>query len=184
MKKNAPLIILDRDGVINIDSPAYVKSAEEWHPIPGSIEAIVAMKKAGYQIALATNQSGIGRGYFDRAGLDGMHAKLQRYLAAYNTQIDAIYHCPHLPDAGCQCRKPEPGMLLQALQDFSQPAATTWMVGDSYKDVQAAIAAGCKPAVVKTGNGLDTITRITTDIPVFNNLQGFAAFLCEIAISH
>lgn len=184
MKKKAPLIILDRDGVINIDSPNYVKSATEWHPIPGSIEAIVALKKAQYTVALATNQSGIGRGYFDKAALDSMHAKLGRLLAVHNTQIDAIYHCPHLPNAGCQCRKPQPGMLLQALEDFSQTAANTWMVGDSYKDVQAALAAGCKPIVVKTGNGLDTIRRITADIPVFDDLQAVAAFLCAETTLH
>ena len=113
-----------------------------------------------------------------------MHAKLGRLLAVHNTQIDAIYHCPHLPNAGCQCRKPQPGMLLQALEDFSQTAANTWMVGDSYKDVQAALAAGCKPIVVKTGNGLDTIRRITADIPVFDDLQAVAAFLCAETTLH
>jgi D-glycero-D-manno-heptose 1,7-bisphosphate phosphatase len=142
------------------------------------------LKHAGYQIAIATNQSGIGRGYFDSKALHDMHAKLGQLLAAYNTQIDAIYHCPHLPDAGCACRKPQPGMLLQALEAFSQPAADTWMVGDSYKDVQAAIAAGCKPMVVRTGNGQDTIKRLSATIPVFENLQAVAAFLCETAISH
>ena len=135
-------------------------------------------------MALVTNQSGIGRGYFDKAALDGMHAKLAQLLAAHHTQIDAIYHCPHLPDAGCDCRKPKPGMLLQALQDFSQAAENTWMVGDSYKDVQAAIAAGCRPIVVKTGNGLDTIKRISDKIPVFDNLQAAVELLCDTTILH
>ena len=113
-----PLIILDRDGVINEDSDAFIKSPQEFIPLPGSLEAIARLNAAGYRVAVATNQSGIARGLFDRATLDAMHQKLDTLLAAVGGHIDALVYCPHAPDAGCDCRKPRPGLLQQIARKF------------------------------------------------------------------
>jgi len=105
------LLILDRDGVINYDSDAYIKSVEEWIPLPGAIEAIAQLSKAGWTVAVATNQSGIARGYYDIATLDAMHARLRTLVAEQGGEVGLVVYCPHGPDEGCDCRKPKPGML-------------------------------------------------------------------------
>ncbi len=153
------LIILDRDGVINKDSANYIRSAEEWIPIPGSIKAIAKLSQAGYAIAIATNQSGLARGYFTENELQAMHEKLIGLVEAAGGKIAVIKYCPHHPEINCSCRKPEPGMILSILKVLDKPASETWMVGDSLKDIQAGKAAGCKTALVKTGNGLKTLSR-------------------------
>jgi D-glycero-D-manno-heptose 1,7-bisphosphate phosphatase len=153
------LIILDRDGVINHDSPHFIKSPDEWVPIPGSIEAIAALKKAGYAVAVCTNQSGVGRGYYDEAMLAKIHAKMSAELADFGFTFDAIAYCPHLPEAGCNCRKPKPGMVLALLKQFNAVPLDTWVVGDSFRDLEAGVAAGCKTLLVKTGNGERTLLK-------------------------
>ena len=147
------LIILDRDGVINHDSDAYIKSADEWRPIAGSLEAIARLTQSGYRIAVATNQAGVARGLLDLSILGQIHSKMQAAVSDAGGHIDAIFFCPHSPDAGCDCRKPKPGLLLEIFSRFGVKAEQTFMVGDSLRDLEAAYSAGCKPILVKTGNG-------------------------------
>ena len=173
------LIILDRDGVINEDSDGYIKSADEFLPIPGSIEAIAKMTMAGFVLAVATNQAGIGRGLFDYRALEAIHGKLYSLVEQAGGKIHMIAHCPHHPDDHCQCRKPEPGLLQQIEQQLKTPVKGAWFVGDSLKDLQVAQKCGCKPALVLTGNGKKTCNSMLQDetlqlTPVFDNLSVFA----------
>jgi len=146
------LVILDRDGTINRASDQFVKSPEEWAPLPGSLEAIGRLNHAGYHVVLATNQSGLGRGLFDIAALNSVHAHMMKALAAYGGRIDAVFYCPHAPDEGCHCRKPEPGLLEQIAQRYGLSSlAEVPYIGDSLRDMQAAANAGCIPHLVCTG---------------------------------
>ncbi|MGD8570768.1 MAG: D-glycero-beta-D-manno-heptose 1,7-bisphosphate 7-phosphatase [Gammaproteobacteria bacterium] len=150
------LIILDRDGVINRDSDNYIKSPEEFIPIAGSLEAIARLTQAGYTVVVATNQSGIARGYFNTATLDAMHDKLRRLLGDHQGRIDGIYYCPHGPDDECDCRKPQPGLLRQIVKDYQVPAGEVGEVvaiGDSLRDLQAAQQLGIRSVLVRTGKG-------------------------------
>lgn len=151
------LIILDRDGVINEDSDAYIKSPDEWKPIPGSLAAISRLTHAGYRIAVATNQSGVGRGLFDLATLGQIHAKMQHAVAAAGGRIDAIFFCPHPADAHCGCRKPRPGMIHEILHRFDVQPGGVFVVGDSLRDLEAGAAAGCRPMLVLSGKGRATM---------------------------
>jgi len=154
------LLILDRDGVINYDSDEYVKTVDEWQPIPGSIEAIAQLSKAGFTIAVATNQSGLARGYFSPETLHLMHSKMRHLVAEQGGHIDHIEYCPHGPDDGCECRKPLPGMINTILDTYPEAEANNvYVVGDSLRDLEAGIAAGCKPLLVRTGKGERTITK-------------------------
>lgn len=147
------LIILDRDGVINHDSPDYIKSPQEWEPIPGSLEAIARLCHADYRVAVASNQSGIGRELFGLDALFAIHDKLQRMVAEFGGRIDAIAYCPHTPDDGCDCRKPEPGLLRQIGERLQYDLRGVPVVGDSLRDIQAAQAVSAIPVLVRTGNG-------------------------------
>lgn len=165
------LIILDRDGVINYDSDAYIKSLEEWIPLPGSIAAIARLSKAGWTVAVATNQSGIGRGYYSEATLQSMHERLCQLVAEQGGQVDLIRYCPHAPEAGCDCRKPLPGLFIQIAEHFNQPLQGVPTVGDSPRDLEAGCAVGCTPYLVRTGKGarsehktLPTGTRVFADL--------------------
>ena len=154
------LVILDRDGTINRASDEFVKSPEEWHPLPGALEAIGRLNHAGYHVVLATNQSGLGRGLFDVATLNSVHAHMIKALAVHGGRLDAIFYCPHAPDEGCHCRKPEPGLLEQIAQRYGLPSlAGVPYVGDSLRDMQAAVAAGCEPHLVCTGRHADLADR-------------------------
>lgn len=150
------LVILDRDGVINEDSPNFVKSVDEWIALPGSLAAIARMNRAGWRVVLASNQSGLGRRFFDMATLNAMHAKLRAELVREGGQIDAIFVCPHHPDDGCDCRKPLPGLLLDIARRYDISLEGVPVVGDSLRDLQAAAAAGATPWLVRTGNGRKT----------------------------
>ena len=156
---NAPVIILDRDGVINEDSDNYIKSPEEWNPIPGSLEAMARLTQAGYRIAICTNQSGIARGYYDIPTLNAMHEKMRALLTSLDGQVDAIFHCPHGPNDHCDCRKPLPGLLYQVAERFQIELANVPIVGDSLRDLQAAQTAGARPILVRTGKGLRTLAK-------------------------
>lgn len=134
------LIILDRDGVINFDSPDYIKSPEEWHPIPGSLEAIAQLNHAGFKVAVASNQSGVGRGYYDLAMLEKIHAKMNQALLAVGAHLDAIFFCPHLPDDNCDCRKPKSGLLIKISEFLNIELTNAVMIGDSQRDLEAALA--------------------------------------------
>lgn len=166
------LVILDRDGVINQDSDNYIKSPEEWFPLPGSLEAIVRLNQAGFTVAVATNQSGIGRGLYDLEALDAIHAKLRGLLAELGGHIDGIFFCPHTPDEHCDCRKPAPGLLRQISEHFGAPLLGVPMVGDALRDLQAARAVGASPMLVRTGKGMLTLEQDEDlgDVPVFDNL--------------
>jgi len=151
------LIILDRDGVINHDSDAYIKSPEEWQPLPGSLEAIARLTKAGWRIAVATNQSGVGRGLFDLATLSAIHAKMHASVTSAGGRIDAVFFCPHAADSNCSCRKPKPGMIEEVLRRFGAEPREVWVVGDALRDLQAAATIGCRPVLVLTGKGRSTM---------------------------
>ncbi|WNW12611.1 D-glycero-beta-D-manno-heptose 1,7-bisphosphate 7-phosphatase [Pseudomonas sp. DTU_2021_1001937_2_SI_NGA_ILE_001] len=169
------LLILDRDGVINHDSDAYIKSVEEWVPIPGSIEAIAALSKAGWTVAVATNQSGIARGYYDLATLDAMHAQLRSLVQAQGGEVGLIVYCPHGPDAGCECRKPLPGMLHDIARHYAADLKGVWFVGDSKGDLQAALAAEAQPVLVLTGKGHRTLEGgVPAGTRVFDDLASVA----------
>lgn len=150
------MVILDRDGVINEDSDEYIKSAEEWIPIPGSLEAIARLNHAGISVAVASNQSGIGRGLFTAEDLNQIHAKFRHALARFGGHVDGIFFCPHTPEARCECRKPAPGLLRSISLRFAVPLAGVPFIGDSKRDVEAAFAARAQPILVRTGKGLRT----------------------------
>lgn len=142
------LVILDRDGVVNVDSSEYVKSPDEWVPVPGALEAIARLDAAGFDVVIATNQSGVGRGLFTEATLQAIHTKMRTAAAAAGGRIAAVYYCPHRPDEGCDCRKPAPGLLLRAAAEFGGPLTGVAFIGDSATDVAAAVAAGARPVIV------------------------------------
>lgn len=169
------LVILDRDGVINEDSDDYIKSAAEWIPLKGSLEAISRLNKAGYLIAVASNQSGLARGYFDEAALQTMHDKMKRLLAQRGGSVDGIFFCPHGPNDNCGCRKPKPGLLFQIAKAFAIGPADMLFVGDSYSDIQAARLAGCRSVLVKTGKGQRTLQKFADkiDVPIYDDLSHF-----------
>lgn len=145
------LVILDRDGTINEDSAEFVKSPSEWQPLPGALEAIARLNHAGWHVVVATNQSGLGRGLFDMASLNAMHAKMHSMLAAVGGRVDGIFYCPHAPDEGCHCRKPEPGLFEQIAERYGVELDGVPAVGDSQRDLVAAVSAGCEPHLVLTG---------------------------------
>lgn len=153
------LIILDRDGVINQDSDAFVKNPDEWIALPGSLQAIARLTQAGWRVVVATNQSGLARGLFDMDTLTAIHAKMRRELAAAGGSIDAVFMCPHGPDDNCTCRKPRPGMFEQIGHRYDVDLAGVPAVGDSLRDLQASSSVGCSPWLVLTGNGGKTLAK-------------------------
>lgn len=150
------LVILDRDGVINQDSAQFIKSPDEWIPIPGSLEAIALLNQSGFRVAIATNQSGVGRGLFDMAVLNAIHDKMYRALGRLGGRIDAMFYCPHAADANCSCRKPKPGMFEEIGARFGVELKGIPAVGDSLRDLQAGSAVGAQPILVLTGKGETT----------------------------
>jgi D-glycero-D-manno-heptose 1,7-bisphosphate phosphatase len=174
------LIILDRDGVINYESLAYVKSPDEWIPIPGSLEAIAKLTQAGYTIALATNQSGVGRGLFTEATLAAIHDKMQQEVAKLGGHIDYIFYCPHTPEANCDCRKPKSGLFKQIAAALKTSLADVPAIGDTLRDIQAAQAMDCKAILVETGNGKKTLAENPSlTVPVFADLAAATTMLLQ-----
>ena len=163
LAKPVKLIVLDRDGVINEDSDEYVKSVEEWIPIPGSLEAIARLCKAGWTVAVATNQSGVARGKFDLSTLGDMHFKMQQLVMGQGGRIDLIVHCPHGPDDGCDCRKPKPGMLRQIAAHYATDLAGIWFVGDTGGDLQAALAVDGHPALLADAHAAHRRAALAAD---------------------
>ncbi|WP_306607279.1 D-glycero-beta-D-manno-heptose 1,7-bisphosphate 7-phosphatase [Azonexus sp.] len=150
------LVILDRDGVINFDSAQFIKSPEEWKPIPGSLEAIARLKQNGYRVVVATNQSGVGRGLFDMDTLNRIHKKMHKASFEMGGRIDAIFYCPHSADSACDCRKPKPGMFKRISETLNMDLNGVPAIGDSLRDLQAGAALGCTPLLVLTGKGEKT----------------------------
>ena len=166
------LIILDRDGVINYDSVGYIKSPDEWQAIPGSLEAIATLTQANYTISVATNQSGIGRGYYDVATLDAIHAKMYQQVAQFGGHIDSLFYCPHIDADQCDCRKPKPGLLNQIAKHYHCTLEGIPLIGDSPRDIEAALAVGAAPILVNTGYKQHwTDDNRPDNIPVFTNLE-------------
>lgn len=177
------LILIDRDGVINRDSPAFVKSVSEFVPLDGAIDAIARLHRAGFKIAVCTNQSGVGRGLLAETTLTAIHAELVRRVEAAGGRLDALRYCPHAPDAGCNCRKPKPGMLTDLMTVLGEPPQRTVFVGDSLRDVKAAHAAGCEAVLVRTGNGseAEADARRLGVVEVHDDLAAFATARIERA---
>ena len=176
------LVVLDRDGVINADSDAFIKSPDEWVALPGSLEAIARLNQAGYRVAIATNQSGIGRGLFDMDALNAMHLKMHRAAAAVGARIDAVFFCPHTADDHRERRKPKPRMLKIIAERLEIEPEETPCVGDSLRDLQAGAALGFVPHLVLTGKGKKTLEAggLPEGTVVHNDLRAFALdFLAE-----
>jgi len=169
----SPLAVLDRDGVINRESAEFVKSAEEWQALPGSLDAVARLHGAGWTVVVATNQSGLARRKFSYRDLAAMHAKLERALATRGARIDGIFFCPHGPDDGCGCRKPLSGLYDQISRHLHRSVEGAVCIGDSMRDLTAATAAGGIPILVRTGNGRKTEEQLTPghDIPVYDDLR-------------
>jgi D-glycero-D-manno-heptose 1,7-bisphosphate phosphatase len=176
------LIILDRDGVINFDSPQYIKTASEFKPIPGSIDAIARLYQIGFKIYVATNQAGLAKKKFEQRALTAMHQKLIGLVDEAGGKIEHIYYCPHHPAENCQCRKPQPGMLLQIASHAALPIEDADFVGDSLKDVEAAYAANANPVLVLTGNGKTTVNLLDSKIPTFRDLADYADSKIEASV--
>ena len=179
------LIILDRDGTINRDSDDYIKSPDEWLPLPGAIEAIARLCQGGWHIAIASNQSGLGRGLFDLATLNLMHDKMNKLLAAAGGRVDAIFFCPHLPQDHCQCRKPLPGLFEKIGERFGVALDQVHAVGDTLRDAQAAALAGCQTHLVCTGksegySGRTPPENFPPQTMVHDNLSAFADWVLAL----
>jgi len=173
------LVILDRDGVINADSDAFIKSPREWQALPGSLGAIRDLGAAGFDVVVATNHSGVGRGLFDLEILAAIHRRMRDSVQAAGGRLAGIYFCPHHPDDGCDCRKPAPGLLRQIARDFGCALDDVPVVGDSARDLAAAVAVGARPILVRTGKGASTEPGLSIDAEVFDDLAAAAAALIE-----
>lgn len=171
------VVILDRDGVVNQDSPAYIKSPDQWQPIPGSIEAISILSGKGFPVYIATNQSGVGRGYYSLDTLRAIHEKMTSMIEDAGGRIAGIHYCPHRPEDQCRCRKPRPGMLLDIAKEAGVTTGECVFIGDSQRDIDAALAAGCTPILVETGNGENVRLNSTHQTAYFKDLLSFAQFL-------
>ena len=182
------LIILDRDGTINEDRDDFIKSADEWIPLPGALEAIARLNHGGWHVVVASNQSGLGRGLFDLAALNAMHAKMNKLLSAHGGRIDAVFYCPHTPEDACHCRKPQPGLFEQILERYgidldapqSETASPVHAVGDSLRDLLAGLAVGCQPHLVLTGKGAKYRNQaLTTDYPANTTVHAVLAAFAD-----
>ncbi|WP_272981244.1 D-glycero-beta-D-manno-heptose 1,7-bisphosphate 7-phosphatase, partial [Porticoccus hydrocarbonoclasticus] len=178
------LVILDRDGVINQDSDNYIKTVDEWIPLPGSIDAIARLNRAGYSVVVATNQSGIGRGLFDLDDLEAMHEKLSGLLAQQGAELAGIFYCPHTPDDHCHCRKPAPGLIDAIASEFGVSLNGVPLIGDSLRDLQAGLSHQCTPILVRTGKGTATEKKLSSQpeielqqAPVFDDLDQAVDYL-------
>lgn len=173
------LIILDRDGVINYDSDQFIKSPDEWKPLPGSLEAIARLTQEGYRVVVATNQSGISRGLFDMPTLNAIHEKMHKACAQAGGRIDAVFFCPHASEANCSCRKPKSGMIEEIAERFGGDLNGVPSVGDSLRDLEASARMGAQPYLVLTGKGVKT--QIKGGLPsgtlVFPDLAAIVATL-------
>ena len=173
------LIILDRDGVINHDSEQFIKSPDEWRPLPGALEAIALLNRWGWRVVVASNQSGVGRGLFDMDTLNAIHDKMLKSLAQAGGRIDAIFFCPHPADSTCNCRKPKPGLLIDIRERFNVNLTDVPIVGDSLRDLQAAESVGGLPCLVLTGKGMKTKEdpQLPPQTLIFDDLAGVATHL-------
>jgi D-glycero-D-manno-heptose 1,7-bisphosphate phosphatase len=177
------MIILDRDGVINHDSPAFIKSPAEWIPVPGSLEAIAQLNQAGYRVVVASNQSGIARELFDMRTLNAIHHKMHTLAQQVGADIDAIFFCPHAAIDNCDCRKPKAGMFEEISKRFKMSLKGVPTVGDSLRDLQAGFICGCVPYLVLTGKGQQTFKTggLPPGTQVFPDLAAMVSALLKTA---
>lgn len=177
------LVILDRDGVINRESDAFIKSPAEWIPLPGSLEAIARLTKAGYTVVVASNQSGVGRGLFSLEMLGKINAQMSAAVATAGGTIDAVFVCPHAPEDGCDCRKPKPGLFKQIAEHYGMSLKGVPAIGDAARDIEAARAAGARPILVKTGRGAGAFETLrgTEPLEVYPDLAAAADVLVREA---
>ena len=177
------LIILDRDGVINFDSAHFIKSPDEWKPIPGSLEAIARLTHEGWRVVVATNQSGLARGLFEMATLNAIHAKMHRAVAQAGGRIEAVFYCPHAADTNCGCRKPKPGLFDEIAARYGRDLSDVPAVGDSLRDLQAAVGVGARPILVRTGKGEKTLAAggLPENTPVYADLADAVEHLLSAA---
>jgi D-glycero-D-manno-heptose 1,7-bisphosphate phosphatase len=174
------LVMIDRDGVINEDSAEFIKSVPEWRPIAGSLEAIAALHRAGWRVAVVTNQSGVARGLYDEATLKEIHTHMCEQVRNAGGEIAGVYYCPHLPDAGCECRKPKPGMFRALERELGISVRGQPYIGDRLSDVQAAVAVGARPILVRTGAGAATESLLRdAALPVYDDLRAAAQALLD-----
>jgi D-glycero-D-manno-heptose 1,7-bisphosphate phosphatase len=173
------LIILDRDGVINFDSDQFIKSPDEWKPIPGSLEAIARLSREGWRVVVATNQSGLARGLFEMATLNAIHAKMHKAVGLAGGRIEAVFYCPHSAEMECSCRKPKPGLFEEIATRYGRDLRDVPAVGDSLRDLLAAASMGARPLLVKTGKGRKTLAAggLPEDTPVFDDLMAVVEYL-------
>ena len=180
------LVIIDRDGTLCVEREGYIQTPDEWEPLPGALDAIARINQAGYHVVIAANQPGLGRGLFDMAAFNAIHAKMNKQLAAVGARVEALFFCPHAPDESCSCRKPLPGLFQQIGERYKVDLRQVHAVGDSVRDVQAAAAAGCVPHLVLTGKGAPAQTDpLPPEFPpgtrVHGDLAAFAtAFVAEV----
>ena len=182
------LVILGRDGILNVYREDHVKSPDEWEPIPNALEAVARLNHAGWHTVVATNQAGIGRGMIDMASINTVHQRMMQRLAEVGGRLDAVFFCPHTPEDDCDCRKPKPGLMKQIAQRYGIELRTVPMVADTLRDLQAAHAAGCEPHLVRTGRAAALTDKQVVDIvqqvpmtEVHDNLGEFVDFLLERA---
>jgi D-glycero-D-manno-heptose 1,7-bisphosphate phosphatase len=174
------LVIIDRDGVINEDSDDYIKSVAEWRPIAGSLKAIAKLHGAGWRVAVITNQSGLARGLYDEETLAAIHGHMRERVRAAGGELAGVWYCPHLPDAGCDCRKPRPGLFRQLERDLGVSVRGAPYIGDRLSDVQAAEGAGAAPILVRTGTGAETESLLgERAVPVYDDLWAAARALLD-----
>jgi len=178
------LVIVGRDGILNEFREGHVTAPEEWRPVPGALEAVARINHAGWHVAVATNQSGVGRGMIDMSAVNAVHARMHQMLQQQGGRIDAVFFCPHTPEEQCDCRKPKPGLLLDIGRRYGLDLGEVPMVGDTLRDLQAAVAAGCQPHLVLSGRarGLqgDALEQLLAQAPgaqVHADLGAFADFL-------
>lgn len=173
-------VILDRDGVINQDSDSFIRSPDEWLPIPHSLEAIARLTCSGFRVAVLTNQSGIARGLFDLDTLERIHARMRAATAAAGGRIDAIFYCPHGPDDDCACRKPKTGLFANFAREFGTKLQGIPAIGDSMRDLRAAESVGADPILVRTGKGQQTLDQHPRlAVPVFSDLYEAVTHVLE-----
>ena len=178
------LIILDRDGVINFDSEQFIKSPDEWKPIPGSLEAIARLTHEGWRVVVATNQSGLARGLFEMATLNAIHAKMHKAVAQAGGRIEAVFYCPHAAEMNCDCRKPKTGLFNEIAVRYGRDLIGVPAVGDSLRDLEAAASVGARPLLVRTGKGKKTVVAegLPKDVPVFADLKEAVEYLLTAAV--
>ena len=181
MTVGAGLVMVDRDGVINEDSTDFIKSVAEWRPISGSLEALANLHRAGWYVAVVTNQSGIGRGLYDERTLATIHEHMRERVRAAGGDLAGIYYCPHLPEDDCDCRKPRPGMFRALERELGVSVRGAPYIGDRLSDVEAAETVGARPILVRTGTGAATEPLLTgRGVPVFDDLAAAVRSLLDV----